>query len=659
MRLKNWTVTFILLQCLFVASAQNNLVNINATPSTDGERVNLQLSFSDTLTSAPKVFTMANPERLIFDFSASAHSIKQPLLLSHALVTKMTVLQGEHRVRLVVDLVHPADYSIRLTDKTAYIDFYPKPVTGGSSSALAKSSPLLAESTIDAINFKHGKQVSSGQLIFSVSQPQLMTSMEQVANLVKIKFFHSHISPYLHHLVNVANFGTPIQRVTFQQENDDVIVNIENKGPYEYNAHQMNNQFIIDIIKPQANITTNLPASRMNEKLSLDFRSIGVRDVLQLLAEFADLNLVVSDQVQGDITLHLNDIPWHQALDIVLKSRGLLKRIEGNVLFIAPQEQVMGQEEAAAKLQEKAQTMAPLHTESFKINYGKVDDFYALLKDSDQTLLSARGHAVKLSTTNTIVVEDTAQKLQNIRSLFKQMDVPVKQVLIEARIVFVRKSFERNLGVDWNLHRQGGRGILQQFSMDLPAEDIGATYPAKLALGRVAGDVLLDLELSALEAEGNAELIASPRLMTSNNVTASIEQGTQIPYQTSALNGGTTVTLVDAALRLEVTPQITPSNKLLLELSVTQDRPGESLAGSSQPPIDTRKIKTHVMIDNGETIVLGGVYEQDKRDIVTRVPFLGSIPVVGHLFSSTKKSDIKTELLIFITPRITDEKTEE
>lgn len=406
-------------------------------------------------------------------------------------------------------------------------------------------------------------------------------------------------------------------------------------------------------------LATSTQSAQKAETVSLNFQQIPVRSVLQLLAEFTGKNVIISDAVKGNITLHLTDVPWQQALDYILQSQGLATREQGNIMIIAPQADIFNQEQNELKAQQQLQTLAPLQTESFQIHYGNVNAYYDMLKEANTSLLSVRGKVVKLATSNTLIVEDTAEKLQNIRQLFSKMDVPMKQILIEARLVFVNQGFQQNLGIKWGSTTASGANALNGFNMDLTpgVATQTITQPGTLAFGTLVNGTVLSLELQALELEGEGEVVSSPRVMTSNNVTASIEQGTQIPYEVTAQSGATAVQLVSAVLKLEVTPQITPNNKIILDLVVNQDKPEPAPAGG-QPSINTRKLKTNILVENGQTIVLGGVYEMNKSKQVTRVPFLGSLPIIGNLFKQTLTVDHKSELLIFITPKIIDEVTQ-
>ncbi|MBL4647978.1 MAG: type IV pilus secretin PilQ [Gammaproteobacteria bacterium] len=389
------------------------------------------------------------------------------------------------------------------------------------------------------------------------------------------------------------------------------------------------------------------------KKLSFNFKQIKTRTMLQLLAELADVNIIISDKVQGELSLHLRNVTWQHALNIILKSKGLAQRGFGNAVFITTNKEILAQEQNELRAEKSGQKIRPLKTLLLTIHYGDIKKYYDLLKNPQHSLLSARGHVLMLAYRHILIVEDTTKKLQQIKQLFAVLDKPIKQVMIVAKIVVMQRNFERNLGISWLIKSTPSGNRLSSFSMDLGSNML-ANQGAQLAFGTIADDIVLDLELSALEVEGVANIVSSPRIMTMNNATASIEQGTQIPYSTTALNGGTGIRLIPATLKLEVTPQILPGNKMILTLFVKQDRPGVSL-NHAQPPIDTRSIKTQISVHDGQTIVLGGIYERDNKNSVTRVPFLGSIPILGKLFSSKHITRTKTELMIFITPKIVKE----
>jgi len=418
---------------------------------------------------------------------------------------------------------------------------------------------------------------------------------------------------------------------------------------------------------------TALPPSVTTGKLSLNFQNIKVRSLVQLIAEFAHQNIVISDSVKGNMSLHLSDLPWNQALNIVLKSQGLAKRKIGNVLMIAPQEEISARELQELQATQQAKLLLPLQSAIIRLHYARAKDLVTVLKDKSNTVLSDRGQVSVDARTNTLWIKDTRDNILSVRHLVRSLDIPVRQVLIEARIVSLKKEYERNLGVKFGL---SGRGHLsgtleganelaggtplsdislaERLNFDLGAGAISGTNPASvgLALFKVARGLYLDMELSALEEEGHIHIVSSPRIVTSNQQAAMIETGEEIPYQESTSSGATNTAFKKAVLSLHITPQITPHRKIILDLKVNEDRRGTASYTDGPPAIDTQQIETQVLLNDGETIVLGGVYKQTKQNVVTRVPFLGTLPIIGNLFKHTSKIDDRTELLIFITPRV-------
>lgn len=424
--------------------------------------------------------------------------------------------------------------------------------------------------------------------------------------------------------------------------------------------------FLILLTLPMLSIAAKLPARDQN--ISLNFQDIKVRAALQLLAEFSGLNIIASDKVQGSMTVHLNNISWQQALDIILQAQGLGKRQYGNILLVAPGDEIAAHEKQQLQAQQQIEDLAPLHSELIAIKYGKAADIAGLLKTQGSSLLSKRGNVSVDVRTNTVWVQDVTEKLNDVRSLIKKLDVPVKQVLIEARIVNVDSNFEEELGVRFGITNPNrvsgtleganaaadGKSINQRLNVDLPALNIGKASGAAslgIALARLGKNTLLDLELSAMEKEGNGQVISRPKLITADQQTAVIEAGEEIPYQQETVGGSTNVTFKKAVLSLNVTPQITPDGKVILLLKVNQDKTGARLV-EGVPSIDTREIQTQVLVNDGETIVLGGIYEESQSKQVQRVPFLGSLPIIGALFRHQETNNNRKELLIFVTPHI-------
>lgn len=518
---------------------------------------------------------------------------------------------------------------------------------------------LLLQTALAANQLQHvnySANIGGGELSLHFSQ--MLTSKPSSFYIEKNKQLifdfqsidHIPKSPQIYHngVVKKLSFVASGQRLR-------VIIDVKNDVAYKTLVSQDKKNVIVKFSAQQPAVVEVDGIQYKGERISLNFQDISVRAVLQLLSEFTAMNMIVSDSVTGNISLRLKQVPWDQAFAYLLKSRGLAKRTMGNIMIVGLASEISAQEQAELKAKQALQALEPLQTETFTINYGDVKDYLALVNAPENSLLSSRGRAVMLESSNQIIIEDRPAKLKAIGELFRKADLPAKQVQIEARIVFVRKGIEQNIGVNWNIkHATDNKGMFDGFHMNLGAASSNALTTPALALGRLFGNYNIDLEISALEAVSEAELVASPRLLTSNNETATIEQGTQIPYQVTAPSGGSTIELVPAVLKLQVTPQITPNNKILLELEVTQDKPLVSESQGGQPPIDTRKVITNILVSNGETVVLGGVYEVDKQKVVTRVPFLSKIPLIGNLFRNTSTINNKSELMIFLTPKVID-----
>jgi type IV pilus assembly protein PilQ len=500
--------------------------------------------------------------------------------------------------------------------------------------------------------------------------------------------------------MDVVDFATPVNTVSTFQQGENVRMVIEPKGQWEHNAYQSDNQFVIEV-KPVA-IDPSRAAQRdryTGEKLSLNFQNVEVRAVLNVIADFTDLNIITSDTVSGNITLRLKDVPWDQALDIILQTRGLDSRRSGNVIWIAPRDELATREKLALEAAQQINDLEQTRTESFQMNYQKAADVQKLLSDPAQRILSKRGSAVVDARTNTLFVQDTPSRLEEVRKLIAKIDVPVRQVMIEARIVEANDTFSRNLGVrlgynDATSGRQtlGGRGPQVAFSSG-PVESLagvagggaqggavaagaaptvpsatqtfGSNLPANGVNGFNAGQFsfilfnnaatrFLNVEISALEADGKGKIVASPRVLTADQVEAVIEQGTEIPYQQASSSGATAVSFRKANLSLKVKPQITPDGNVIMTLDVNKDQPGATTTAGVQ--INTKHVKTEVLVENGGTVVIGGIYEQNDRTDITKVPLLGDLPYIGFLFKNTTASTNKTELLVFITPRIVNER---
>jgi type IV pilus assembly protein PilQ len=657
----------------------NSLISVKVLPLPE-DRVRIDFQFAQPLKQLPASFITQKPARLVLDFISTnmqlASDQKMQKINLGSLNSYNIVAVGE-RVRAIMDLDRTVSYSGSTAGNTYSL------ILNGKSNDLFENNKevFITNQSVSAKNqLKHfdfrGIEKQGGRVLIDVSDASIPIDVTQIGKEVVVNFLNTSIPTNLMKRFDVADFHSPVQVVTMQQEGKNVRMTILNKGDYGHFVYQVNKQFMVDVFPLTADEVQQAKLKKQvftGKRISLNFQNINIRAVLQLLADFTGINMVVSDKVQGEITLRLNDIPWDQALDIILTTQGLDKRRTGNVMLIDTKASMDKMEEDDLKSQQIIQKLEPIRSDLLQINYAKAADIAILIKDKQNSLLSERGKISVDVRTNTIWIQDTGTKIEEVRELIKQLDVPVKQVLIEARIVEVTKDFTQDLGIRWGVskptHLSGtleganrmAQGVppafvsplSQRLNVDLGAAIISGSNPASLgiALARLGDNILLDLELSALESEGRAELISSPRLITTNQQPATIESGQEIPYQEATSSGATAVAFKKAVLSLKVTPQITPDNKILMELQINQDtRAAEEFNGV--PAINTKEIQTNVLINNGQTIVLGGIYRQDKNSVLKRVPFLGELPVIGALFRDKRVTLTNGELLIFITPKI-------
>lgn len=530
---------------------------------------------------------------------------------------------------------------------------------------LAWTGTSYAVLQVNSIDFQreHG---ANSILVVEFSTAEFVADAQRQGEALVITIPQATVPVHWQKQYDVADLSTPIEMVTVSQQGDDAQIRIQARSPYEYAIYQMNQKLWIKLSSYQ-------PEAASGKRISLNFQNISVRVVLQLLAEVTGINIVASDSVQGSLTLRLQDIPWEQALDIILQTRGLAKRQMGNVMIVAPAAEIAAREREELQAKQQLTELEPLHSELISINYAKASEIASLLKERGNSLLSARGQVSVDVRTNTLWIQDLADRIDEIRDLIRQLDIPAQQVEIEARIVNIDKDYEKDLGVKLGIsNRSSVSGTLQganelrrgkkpeevrladRLNVNLPIKKEGVATVG-LALARLGKGILLDLELAALETEGLIEIVSSPRLITANQREAFIEAGEEIPYQESTSSGAASIAFKKAVLRLGVVPQITPDGRIILTLRVNQDKRGKEVLGV--PSIDTRKIETQVLTDNGETIVLGGIYERDAQNQVVKVPFLGDLPLLGRLFSRRLSYYRRKELIIFVTPRIIEQST--
>ena len=689
------------------ASAQegNRLQDIQVQ-SLPGQRVELKLIMSDTAPE-PLAFTIENPARIALDLPNTALGLasrRRDVNLG-PLNTVLTA-EANGRTRVVLNLGSMVEYKTVRSGNTVTVtlgdgDDYSAASTQFASAPASDSRSYAAPGSraISSVDFRRTRD-GGGRVVVNLTDPSTPVDIRQEGGRVVAVFKDTSLPAELMRRLDVMDFATPVTTVDTLRTNLDSRIVISADGKYEQLAYQSDNEFTIEI--NPAPETADAESSLFSEtkeyegqRLTLNFQDIETRAVLQLLAETSGKNIVVSDTVQGNVTLRLRNVPWDQALDIVMTTKGLDMRQNGNVIMVAPAEEIAARETADLEAQLAISELEPMYSEFLQVNYAKAGDLAALIDGSSggNSMLSDRGSLGVDDRTNTLLVQDTAERLQDVRRMVRTLDVPIKQVLIESRIVVVNDDFSRDLGVRLGLSafNESSTGLttisgsgtgtdtmissyldgLQNPGPGTPLlqyPDLSNRYNVNVPIAEAAGrfslavlenDYLVDLELTALEAEGRGEIVSTPRVITANQSEATIKQGVEIPYQQSASSGATTVSFKEAVLELVVTPQITPDNNIIMDLRVSKDNVGEIIStgglGGTVPSIDTRSVETQVLVADGQTVVLGGIYETERRETISKVPFLGDIPFAGALFRSKQRVDNKAELLIFVTPRILEE----
>ena len=675
-------------------AASNSLVDISHV-TLPGNKQQLALTLSGPA-SAPKAFTIDNPARIALDLADTSNELdERNLRIASGMLQNVTTVEAGGRTRVVINLTSMSPYQTSIKGNQLLVTLDSdadgsQPVgesilvaSDGSDSDENFSGAIVERvDSIDALDFRRGP-MGEGRIIFDLSSAGVVTDMRQEGGRVIVDFPDTQLAAKLQRRLDVMDFGTPVQFIdAISNKRGTKVIIQPATQEFEQLAYQSDNTFTVEL-KPMSkeDIEANRKAKfgYIGEKLSLNFQDIEVRSVLQLLADFTDLNIVVSDSVQGKLTLRLKNVPWDQALDIILQTKALGKRQAGNVIMIAPAEEIANRERIELEGLKQKTELAPLRTEYFQANYAKASELAALLQSEEGGMLSDRGSVSVDDRTNTLLINDTVDQLSDIRALVHRLDVPIRQVLIESRIVIASDNFNRDIGVRWGLNRNtvnddnpGGEGEgfafsgnaqgisdlingdgveAGRFNVNLAAAGNAGTLG--IALARLPFGTLLELELSAMQAEGNGEVISSPRVITANQHEAYIEQGVEIPFLEASSSGATSVSFRKAVLGLTVTPQITPDDRIVMDLQVNKDTVGQIFSGI--PSIDTREVSTQVLVDNGETVVLGGVYEQTKIQSVTLVPFFGHLPLIGKLFQRNNGTDDKSELLVFVTPKIIKE----
>lgn len=667
---------------------QNSIESLDYSTLQSG-KILINLKLKQALKNSPPGFAVNNPPRIALDLPDTANALgKNTVNIGEGVLRSLNIVQAGNRTRLVINLSKPAGYETKIEGNNLLITLQGSETTGTTSNIgtkFAESIPGSQKHSLREVDFRRGK-AGEGRIVVDLSDTNTGIDIRTEGKAIVVDFINTALPRNLERRLDVVDFGTPVQTVNTFGQGNNVRMVIEPKGLWEHSAYQTDRQFILDIkpiIEDPNKLVQGTKTGYSGEKLSLNFQNVEVRAVLEVLAEFTGLNIIASDSVGGNLTLRLKDVPWDQALDIILHSKGLSMRKSGNVIWIAPTDELATKEKLELEARSQISELEPARTESFQMKYQKASEVQKILGDEKQKILSKRGSVVIDARTNILFVQDTPSKLEEVRKLINQIDVPVKQVMIDTRIVEANNDFSKNLGVrlavpntqlrDPNARTQiATTGRLEDFtnlfpasgtpttkyptnlSVNLAAKSIGDTQAGSLALifsNAVTG--ALHLELSALQADGKGKVISNPRVVTADQMEAVIEDGTEIPYLQASSSGATSVSFKKAVLSLKVKPQITPDDNIIMDLKINKDTRGDdTIAG---PAIDTKQINTQVLVENGGTVVIGGIYKQDQNDTVNKIPLLGDIPVIGFMFKNSLKRDDKSELLIFVTPRILKE----
>ena len=655
------------------SDAENSIQSLSVSAATGGKLV-LKLGLKNILANPPLNFAISNPARIVFDFPNTTNGLgKSTQKFDIGELRGANIVQSGNRTRLVVNLNQTLVYDAHTQGANLLITLHgkiPAASTTVASARFAEAKSSAQKYSLRDIVFRRGGN-SGGRIQVDLSDPGVGINVKQQGKNLIVDFMNTSLPSNLQRKLDVVDFGTPIQGIDTFMQGDHVRMVIEPKGLWEHVAYQTDNKFIVEIkavVDDPNKLLKNRQIGYAGEKLTLSFQNIAVREALNVIADFTNLNMVISDSVSGNLTLRLKDVPWDQALQIILDSRGLDMRKNGNVIQVAPREELAAKEKLNLTANQEIFDLEALNTESFKLAYSKGAEIVALLQSPTQRMLSKRGSAVMDARTNTVFVQDTPSRLEVVRKLITQVDVAVRQVMIEARFVEANESFTRTLGgrlsytgptpPQGGFSVGGGRGSVGASAgggaVNLPGTPgvIGTGVVTALLFNSSVSKIL-GLELQASQVNGITKNIASPRVVTANGTEARIEQGVQIPYQAVSLQG-VNVLFRDAVLSLTVTPQITPDDNINMKVEVTQDAVGEVIGTSTGgvPSINTKKIRTQVLIDNGGTVVIGGVYNQDESKNESKVPLLGDVPILGWLFKTQIDTNNKRELLVFISPKI-------
>jgi len=667
--------------------------NLNAldVASLPGDRVELKLAFDEPV-AAPRGYTLDQPARIALDLpgvSSKLDSKNRELGVGNA--RSVTVVEAQGRTRLIVNLTTLVPYSTRVDGNNLFVVLGESGAAASAAVApvaapVVQPTPAAVQSkSISNIDFRRGDD-GAGNVVISLSDPSISPNIEEQGGKIRVTFAKTQLPEALRVRLDVQDFATPVKFVDATSQGGAASIAIEPTGRYDYLAYQTDDKLTISIKPLTADEAEKRNAEHFaysGEKLSLNFQDIDVRSVLQLIADFTDLNLVASDTVQGNITLRLQNVPWDQALALVLKTKGLDKRQVGNVLLVAPADEIAARERQELESQRQIAELAPLRREVVQVNYAKAADIARLFQSvtSNGASTEDRGSIAVDDRTNNIIAYQTQERLDELRRIVAQLDIPVRQVMIEARIVEANVDYDKALGVRWGgsyvndqwsaYGKDGTRSVDDDGFVRLPGTDtvggfkldegvapvpfvdmgvLGST--SGVGIGFISDHVMLDLQLSAMEKTGNGEVVSQPKVMTADKETAKILKGTEVPYQEASSSGATSTSFKEAALSLEVTPQITPDNRIIMEVKVTKDAPDFRNAMNGVPPIDKNEVNAKILVSDGETVVIGGVFSNSQSKSVDKVPFLGDLPFLGRLFRRDVVTDAKSELLVFLTPRI-------
>ena len=682
-------VGIILLVTGFGNANARELIGLDFSVMT-GNAVQIVFTF-DQPAIKPRAFTIDQPARIALDFADTENKLEQRnLQVGIGNVQSIISAYAKGRTRVVLNLTQKTDYVTQVQGNQVILTLAGSAQeaiastrtadTSISKASISSSAGTIAKGVTN-IDFQRGPN-GEGRIIINLTSPSISSDVWRENNNIYVELIGSQLPKVLQRRMDVRDFATPIIHIDTIQDGANIRMTIASKGDFEHLAYQTDRIFTIEIApisKEEEETRKKTKFGFTGDRLSLNFQDIEVRSVLQLLADFTGLNLVVSDSVVGNLTLRLKNVPWDQAMDIILKTKGLAQRRSGNVILIAPTDEIAAREKLELESRRQVEELEPLRTEFIKVNYAKAKEMADLLNQKDNAILSPRGSVSVDTRTNTLLIKDTNDSLVNVRRLLSELDIPIRQVLIETRVVIANDDFSKELGVRFGVSNTNidatattasggatagnlnGTSDLINFNTILVSDGLNVNLPVQnpagtfaLALAKLPLGMLLQMELSAAQIEGRGEVISSPRIITADSHTARIEQGVEIPYLTVD-DGVATLKFRKAVLSLEVTPQITPDDRIIMDIEVHKDAVGETVSfgfGLSAPSIDTREVQSQILVDNGQTVVLGGIYETVKSTQVSRVPFFSNLPVIGRLFRSTIEIDDRSELLIFVTPKI-------